>query len=184
MGVFTLLLSGNPPVWCTSTPLDQCASELPYRPWVTWLPCADAALGDAKQVMRTMFQHIWIVPKNEKSYCASYVKSTFLSCNLTHRIHTIALWAFYKEDGGTSLSNGQSARFGSTYTKIGTYREDGNNNLICETERDTDVQNRLLDSVGEGEGGMFWENSIETSMLSRVKQITSPGWMYDMGAQG
>ena len=30
-------------------------------------------------------------------------------------------------------------------------------------KRDTDVQNRLLDSVGEGEGGMFWENSIETS---------------------
>ena len=23
-----------------------------------------------------------------------------------------------------------------------------------------DVQNRLLDSVGEGEGGMFWENSM------------------------
>ena len=27
-------------------------------------------------------------------------------------------------------------------------------------KRDTDVQKRLLDSVGEGEGGMFWENSI------------------------
>ena len=26
--------------------------------------------------------------------------------------------------------------------------------------RDTDVQNRLLDSVGEGEGGMFRENSM------------------------
>ena len=40
-------------------------------------------------------------------------------------------------------------------------------------KRDTDVQNRLLDSVGEGEGGMFRENSIETCILSRVKQITS-----------
>ena len=29
-------------------------------------------------------------------------------------------------------------------------------------KRDTDVQNRLLDSVGEGKGGMFRENSIET----------------------
>ena len=38
--------------------------------------------------------------------------------------------------------------------------------------------------MGEGEGGMFRENSIETSILSRVKQITSPGWMYEMGAQG
>ena len=42
-------------------------------------------------------------------------------------------------------------------------------------KRDTDVQNRLLDSVGEGEGGMFQENSIDTCILSRVKQITSPG---------
>ena len=37
-------------------------------------------------------------------------------------------------------------------------------------KRDTNVQNRLLDSVGEGEGGMFQENSIETCILSRVKQ--------------
>ena len=44
--------------------------------------------------------------------------------------------------------------------------------------RDIDVQNKLLDSVGEGKGGMFRENSIETSILSRVKQITSPGWMH------
>ena len=27
-------------------------------------------------------------------------------------------------------------------------------------KRDTDVQNRLLDSVGEGEGGMFWKKSM------------------------
>ena len=51
-------------------------------------------------------------------------------------------------------------------------------------KRDTDVQNRLLDSVGEGEGGMLWENSIETSILSRVKQITNPDWMHETNAQG
>ena len=44
-------------------------------------------------------------------------------------------------------------------------------------KRDTDVQNRLLDSVGEDEGGMFQENSIKACILSRVKQITSPGWI-------
>ena len=27
-------------------------------------------------------------------------------------------------------------------------------------EKDIDIQNRLLDSVGENEGGMFWKNSI------------------------
>ena len=62
---------------------------------------------------------------------------------------------------------------------------DGNDNPICKTEkRDTDVQNRLWNSVGEGEGEMFGENSIETSILSRVKQITSPGWMHEVSAQG
>ena len=49
-------------------------------------------------------------------------------------------------------------------------------------KRDTDVQNRLLDSVGEVEGGMFRENSIETCILSRMKQITSPGWMHETSA--
>ena len=37
--------------------------------------------------------------------------------------------------------------------------------------------------VGECEGGMFRENSIETSILSRVKQITSPGWMHETSAR-
>ena len=50
-------------------------------------------------------------------------------------------------------------------------------------KRDTDIQNRLLDSVGEGEGVMFQENSIETCILSRVKQITSPGWMHETSAR-
>ena len=38
--------------------------------------------------------------------------------------------------------------------------------------RDTDVLNSLLDSVGEGEGGMIWENGIETCKLY-VKRIAS-----------
>ena len=32
-------------------------------------------------------------------------------------------------------------------------------------KKDTDLENSLLDSVGEGEGGMFQENSIETCIL-------------------
>ena len=35
--------------------------------------------------------------------------------------------------------------------------------------RDTDVKNRLLDSVGKGEGEMIRENSIETCVLPYVK---------------
>ena len=37
--------------------------------------------------------------------------------------------------------------------------------------------------MGEGEGGMFQENSIKTCILSRVKQITSPGWMQETSAR-
>ena len=55
--------------------------------------------------------------------------------------------------------------------------------LYANRKRDTDVQNKLLDSVGEGKGGMFLENSIETCILSSVKQITSPGWMHETSAQ-
>ena len=31
-------------------------------------------------------------------------------------------------------------------------------------KRDTDVQNRLLDSMGEGEGGMIWEYSDDLNV--------------------
>ena len=31
--------------------------------------------------------------------------------------------------------------------------------------RDAIINNRLLDSVGEGKGGMIWENSTETCIL-------------------
>ena len=36
-------------------------------------------------------------------------------------------------------------------------------------KKDTDVKNRLLDSVGEGEGVMILENSIETCIFPYVK---------------
>ena len=53
-----------------------------------------------------------------------------------------------------------------------------------DSKRDTDVQNSLLDSVGEGEGGMIWENGNETCVLSYVKRIASPGLMQDTGSLG
>ena len=49
------------------------------------------------------------------------------------------------------------------------------------SKRDTDIKSRLLDSVGEGEGGMIWENSIETCILPCVKQIASPSSMHETG---
>ena len=53
-----------------------------------------------------------------------------------------------------------------------------------DSKRDTDVQNSLLYSVGEGEGGMIWEKGIETCIISCVKQIGSPGLMHDTRCSG
>ena len=53
-----------------------------------------------------------------------------------------------------------------------------------DSKRDTDVQNSLLESVGEGEGRMIWENGIETSIISYKKRIASLGLMQDTGCLG
>ena len=41
-----------------------------------------------------------------------------------------------------------------------------------------------MDSVGEGEGGMIWENGIETYIISYMKPVASPGSMHDTGCLG
>ena len=51
-----------------------------------------------------------------------------------------------------------------------------------DSKRDTDVQNGLLDSAGEG--GMIWENGIETCILSGKKRIASLCPMQDTGCLG
>ena len=53
-----------------------------------------------------------------------------------------------------------------------------------DSKRDTDVLNGLLDSVGEGEGGMIWENGIETCILSCKKRSASLCSIQDTGCLG
>ena len=55
---------------------------------------------------------------------------------------------------------------------------------MWDSKIDTNVQNSLVDSVGEGEGGMIWEDSIETCVLPYVKQIASPGSIHATGCSG
>ena len=38
--------------------------------------------------------------------------------------------------------------------------------------------------MGVGEGGMIWENGIETCILPYVKQIASPGLMHETRCSG
>ena len=53
-----------------------------------------------------------------------------------------------------------------------------------DSKRDTDVLDSLLDSVGEGEGGLIWENGIETCIISYMKRVASPDSMQDTGCLG
>ena len=53
-----------------------------------------------------------------------------------------------------------------------------------DSKKDTDVYSRLLDSEGEGEGGMIWENGIETCILSCKSRITSLCPMQDTACLG
>ena len=41
-----------------------------------------------------------------------------------------------------------------------------------------------MDSVGEGEDGMIWENVIEMCIISYMKRVASPGLMHDTGCLG
>ena len=41
-----------------------------------------------------------------------------------------------------------------------------------------------MDSVGEGEGGMIWENGIEICIISYMKRVASPDLMHDTGCLG
>ena len=43
----------------------------------------------------------------------------------------------------------------SILTHIYGIQKDGNDDLICKTAKETDIKDRLLDYVGEGEGGMI-----------------------------
>ena len=49
----------------------------------------------------------------------------------------------------------------SILTHIYGIYNDGNDNSVCETAKETELYRTVfLDSVGEGEGGMIWENDI------------------------
>ena len=53
--------------------------------------------------------------------------------------------------------------------EIETNNEKDQFKMVLCSKRDTDVQNSLMDSVGEGEGGEIWENGIETYKISCMK---------------
>ena len=53
---------------------------------------------------------------------------------------------------------------------------------LQDSNRDTDIKNRLVDTVREEEGGTNWESSMEIYKLSYVKQIAQANLLYDSGS--
>ena len=51
-------------------------------------------------------------------------------------------------------------------------------------QQETQMYRTVFRTLGEGEGGMIWENAIETCVLSYVKRIDSPGSMHETGCSG
>ena len=63
----------------------------------------------------------------------------------------------------SEVSQKEKYQYGILTHIYGT-QKDGNDDLMGRTTKETDVKNRLLDSGGEGEGGMIRKNNIETCM--------------------
>ena len=67
----------------------------------------------------------------------------------------------------------------SILTHIYGIYKDGNDNLECETAKETQMYRTVFWTLWERGGGMIWENGIKTCLISYKKRITSPGSMQD-----
>ena len=56
--------------------------------------------------------------------------------------------------------------------------------ILYARQQKTQMYRTVFWTLGEGEGGVIWENGIETCIISYVKLITSPGLMQDTGCSG
>ena len=72
----------------------------------------------------------------------------------------------------------------SKLTHIYGLQKDGNDNPVCKTAKETQMYRTVFWTLGEGEGGMIWENGIETCIISYVKEIANAGQMHDTGCLG
>ena len=55
---------------------------------------------------------------------------------------------------------------------------------VYKTAKETLMYRTVFWTVGEGEGGMIWENGIEICIISYMKRVTRPGSMHDTGCLG
>ena len=72
----------------------------------------------------------------------------------------------------------------SLLTHIYGISKDGNDNPVCKTAKETQMYRTVFWTLWEREGGMIWENGINTCLISYKKRIASPGSMQDTGSLG
>ena len=53
----------------------------------------------------------------------------------------------------------------SILTHIYGIQKDGNGNPVCETAKETQMYRTVFWTLEDGEGGMIWENGIETCII-------------------
>ena len=61
-------------------------------------------------------------------------------------------------------------------------RKTGLMNLFAGSSGDADIENTLVDTVGEGKGGKNWESGTETYALPNVKWTATGNLLYDAGS--
>ena len=57
----------------------------------------------------------------------------------------------------------------SILTHIYGIQKECNDNPVCETAKESQMYRTVLWTLGEEEGGMIWENGIETCIISYMK---------------
>ena len=55
---------------------------------------------------------------------------------------------------------------------------------MYETAKETLMYRTVFWTLGDGEGGMIWENGIEIRIISYMERVSSPGSMHDTGCLG
>ena len=71
----------------------------------------------------------------------------------------------------------------SILTHIYGIQKDDNDNPVCEMAKETQMYT-VFWALGEGEGGMIWENGIQTCILSCKNRIASLCLMQDTACLG
>ena len=84
-------------------------------------------------------------------------------------IHNGILLSYKKECIWASFKSEREREMPYISTYIWNLEKWSWSSYVQGSKGDTDVKNRLLDSLGEGESGMIWENIIETYTLPYIK---------------